>query len=271
MKSMPIEKALEWAYRDELPKGGCSFLDVLTGPATWKCSLAGVAAAGQLGATVMSATFAPINEFGVVADRMATALPHPDALVIHEAVQALSVYEIDVPNDWALLEGVDLHGHDAAVLAAALAAVNLYRRPMPEIIRTVAICGLPDCTIDQPELKYVMGARGQPKWFVRARNGVELDGYDAKAKRAKDGAYRKTYLDPDPSEAFAARAVCEAWRAALDVLVIDLEGRLSDIEVWPSSLPDRPWMRPEAVVIPCLLERGSISSRKSRGNLKKVA
>jgi hypothetical protein len=103
---------------------------------------------------------------------------------------------------------------------------------------------------DRPEVKFVCGARGKPKSFVRRMiTGpasetpfeVETDGGYEKAHRPYGDVYRKQYLDPDPVDAGVARGEYEIWIAALGVLVEELAGKLEAHEALRSARPWRPW------------------------------
>lgn len=258
--SMTIEAALVWAYRDELVKAAVeprNLAAAFGGPGRMRGGHEAADAAASLWAR-------PDNAFGVVPVDCGDE-PHRDALAIHAAVLALDAIEPVLPDDWCGWGDVDLGPCAAAVAhdvrARLLDAGGLrLRNPLSVIIRRIALLGLPDAGLDEPELLVECGANGKPRWFRRVEVQdafgkpliVEVDGYDRANRRPFPDAYARQYLDPSPVEALVARLELEAWRAALDVLVEDLEGALEEVELLPSSLPERPWEAAASRVLPDL-------------------
>lgn len=257
--SMTIEAALVWAYRDELVKAAVeprNLAAAFGGPGRMRGGHEAADAAANLWAR-------PDNAFGVVPVDCGDE-PHRDALAIHAAVLALDAIEPVLPDDWCGWGDVDLGPCAAAVAhdvrARLLDAGGLrLRNPLSVIIRRNALLGLPDAVLDEPELK-IVEAHGKPRWFRRIEVKdafgrpliTEVDGYDRSKKRPYPDAYPKQYLDPSPVEALVARLELEAWRAALDVLVEDLSGALEEVDLLPSSLPERPWEAAVSRVLPDL-------------------
>lgn len=269
MRRMVIENTLRWAYREELPKSRQGV------------GIGGPAAVRSPGAIVdmVAETWAlPDNAYGVVLDPTADEDPHPDAVAIHEAVLRLDDADVAIPADWDGHGAVDLHGGEDQVMARVLDGLTrmdgdgarILRVQPSQLVRTYAIVGLPDMIIDPPELKFEVGATGRPKWFRRSivvtETGsyeVEIDGYDAKRKRAHVDAYRKSYLDPDPVPSLINRARVEIWRAALDLLFEALEGRLASISLMPTAYGPRPWEddAPAAILPDLTADRWTIAPR----------
>jgi hypothetical protein len=250
-KTMTIEDALRWTYRDELPKAQVE----ARGPAAWG-GPARLRGGHEAAAEAADLWAVPDNRYGVVPDRGGDGAPHADALAIHAAVLALDSLAPDLPADWGGFADLELGPCAAEVARDVLAGVFMsggeglrLRRPLSVLIRNFAILGLPDLTLDEPEQRVAVAANGKPRWFRKIQSvgafgevhEVEVDGYDPKAKAPYPDAYGKTYLDPCPVDVLVARMEAEVWRAALDVLVEDLAGSLEAVELLPSTLCERPW------------------------------
>ncbi len=247
-KRIGIEALLRWAYLEELPKAQPP---ERKGPAGYS------AAAGFVVTASSSLEQSWVNRYGVVSDLLAQSEPHPDAVLVFEAVAALDQLEFVLPDGWDPFGDLgEMGGHKASAIAAVVDRLCVrdadgnprLRNPVSELVFRCAVLCVPDCVADEPEVKFVCGGNGRPKWFVRRRvvvDGVtveiEVDGMSATNKRPVYGAYRKTYLDPDPLEAGIARGEYEIWRAAVDILADELAGKLDSLEVERCELPDRPW------------------------------
>lgn len=244
----PVEKALEWAWRDELPKA-----PRMESPdgfiAAWKT----IAGYGEALASIDGG----VNRFGLAPDMGADAEPHPDAVALFEAAVALDAWEIDLPGDWSPAPELDAFG---GMTAAALSlALRRMRRQPSLLIGNRAIMGVDAMamTIGPTEISHERDASGRERWFVRREVwsivGVNPDGTDRvalesieapgldKRRRPLPGAYRKSFLDPDPVDALIARAEHELWHAALSSVAETLAGRLETIDLAPPSVPARPW------------------------------
>lgn len=275
-KRIGIEALLSWAYRDELPKAQAG--DVRAGPKQFGQAWGGVANYGEY----LTVIDWPENQWGVVPDLSARSEPHPDAVLVGQCVQELDGLALGLPDDWHPLG--DMAGVDGAesllqgAIGRALADVSVAGREGERqvrssvsgiVVRQALLGGEPDWRGDVPEVR-VESANGKPRWFRRIEvvqsDGTtyeqEVDGYDAKRKRPLAGAYRRTFLDPDPAGVAVERARYEVWHAALDVLceeigaiphltpegepVLDRDGRpvtgLHDYLVEPSRRASRPWM-----------------------------
>lgn len=274
-KPIEIEKLLAWTYREELPKAGAA--RALTGIGFGRAHRA-VEAFGEY-LTLIDCD--GINRFGVVSDLMAMEEPHADAIAVFEAVAALDGIDVELPADWNPLG--DLEGIEAelpTLLARALDKVTVldtsgarWMKVGPAaLVMKHAIMGDSPCwEADQPERKLVLGAKGAPAWFrtitVETSAGPveqEVDGYDPKGKRPFAGAFRKTWLDPDPLPAALGRAEYEVWHSALAYLVAELEGRLESFDVMPCPRAERPWEGPRAPapkVLPNLRAVPPVASR----------
>jgi len=240
-QAIGIEKLLAWTYREELPKAGAAR------------SLSGVGIGRAHRAVEKYGRYLSLidcdgeNRFGVVSDLMAMEEPHPDAVRVYEAVLALEGVEIDMPEGWNPLSDMAAIGDELpAILGKAMA--GLIRTNCALLVRRHAIMGGAPAWEAEMPVRRVVTQQGVPLWFrritVETSAGpveTEVNGFDRKGRRPMPGAYRKTYLDPDPTEAAIGRAEYEAWHAALAHLVGVLAGTLDAYELLPTERPARPW------------------------------
>src|SRR5688500_9952509 len=94
-KRMTIEALLRWAYRDELPKAQAPGGSLR--PAGFGGAWGGIERYGEL-LTVIDHGLE--NRYGLVPDLSATTEPHPDAIRIGDAVQALDAFPLNLPDGW---------------------------------------------------------------------------------------------------------------------------------------------------------------------------
>jgi hypothetical protein len=255
--SVDIETLLRWTFRDQLPKeqGGGGIALPMGFARPWKP----IDNYGEL----LTLVDEPSNRWGVVPDPTAGGAPHPDAILVAEAVRGLDACEIDLPEGWNPIADLgDLGRLGAAALARGLAMATsldrdgrrrLKETPAHLIFRHAILGGCPDWRARPPVVAARRAANGRDLWFMRrviplaGQNDepiayeVEVDGWCAKKHRPHDLAYRKYVLDPDPTEAIAARIEYEIWRAALVGLVETLAPRLTTRAVVMSARPPRPW------------------------------
>lgn len=248
---MPIEDLLRWAYRDELPKDDApSHIDMPGYGGAW----GGIERYGEL----MTLVDEPVNCWGVVPNFLAGGRPHPDAVAIGEAVMDLDAYTLDLPEDWsplsdmpdlgALGEGAIGRAVDRATTLGADGRTRRLKTSPSFLIRRCAILAPPDWHGETPEVKLVTGANGKARWFRRSvivsdvgPYECEVNGFNERRRRPYDDAYQKSYLDPDPMAVAVARAEYEVWHAALDLLVIELDGVLDAHQALATNHPARPW------------------------------
>ena len=277
--SMDIEAALRWAYRDELTKTGALNRDELdvprhAGPSTRNRD--------EFSTTVQTLVDMPTNCFGVLQEIGARGAPHPDAIVIADAVRSLDAMVLGVPEDWKpLAEMDDLSPEVTRLVQVAVNEVagevrdgrRLFgMRPSFVVQRYAASGGSPNWRAEVPKVKIQAHQNGKPRWFVTralwsqtadgrdVSHEVELDGYDPVAKRPLGDAYRKIYLDPDPTPTIRARAEYELWHAALDALAEELAPRLMSIRLTPTRRTARPWVEGDMApsVLPDLSDMGPL-------------
>jgi hypothetical protein len=260
MKSWDIERALAWAYREELPK-------LVEGDGT----IGGVRSAWS-GVSTYARLLTVIddNRYGVVPNLAERGEPHPDALVIGDAVNALEAHcagPFEPPEGWDPFEDFDL-GEDGPAFARRgldrLTALDrdgegrsirrLKETPGRLVLKHAILGGAPDWASEPPERRWLVGANGKPTWFrkvvqhVTTATGsvkaIEHEEHVADPRRVK-GAYRKAVYEPDPAEIARERAEYELWRAALDAVAEALDGALTSMAVRPSTRPRRPWTEPQ--------------------------
>lgn len=281
MKRIGIEALLAWAYRQELPKAGSGTLRGHAGPGAGIGGWDMVAEYGELHALIDTS-----NHWGCVPDFSAEAEPHPDAVLVGQAVARLADASFeacpgyDVLADLRLEDGsalMDEERDDCHRRGMAIARINGAR--MPATIARLAILGtVPAWTGWLVARKPVAGPNGRDVWVRRvARPAVEgapavileLDGYDRRRQRPLPGAVRKSRLTPDPVQIVVDRVEYQAWVLALASLAADLEGALADHAV---DGPDRglwPWEGEERRQAPRVLYPQK--SRDPRGRAYKAA
>ena len=276
-RSLDIETALRWAFRDELPKVSALNRDEVDAPR-----------AGDRGRAprdfvtdVQLMIDMPTNCFGVVKAIGSRGSADPDAILIGDAVADLDSMVMGVPDNWKpLAEMDDLSPEVTRLVQVAVDGIageveggrRLFgMRPSFVVQRYAQSGGAPDWRAEVPVVKLV-SAFGKPRWFVKrldwirtvdgrdVAHEVEEDGYNARAKRPFVDAYRKTYLSPDPTAAIRARAEYELWHAALDALVEGLAPRLAGIRLSPTRRPARPWLDGDGApsVLPSLDDMGPL-------------
>lgn len=257
MKTLGIEALLSWAYRDELPKMAAPKSLVAAIRPAWHS----LSRFGELMTVVQETDI--VNRFGV------TPLlsggdedPHPDALAVADAVEALAWCEVGMPEGWNPLADMgDLgpEGPDAVrrgldrLSPADGEGRRKVREPLSRlVIRHAVLGGAPVWEAEAPARRMVTGPNGKPAWFRRivatspgafgpVTTPVEVDGYNHTRQRPFPGAYRKFELVPDPVSTVVERGEYELWFAALALLVEMLGGTLAQHAVLPCARSPRPW------------------------------
>lgn len=260
MKAIGIEALLSWAYVEELPKAeaggtavsGSNFLG--GGVGGWDA----ISQQGVLMAEMVSD--GRPNRYGVLSVAIDCGPPHPDAIVLHEAVSALDGWEIGFPEEWDPLGDMNLHVSDRRdcvararqrILTTGRDGRQRFRQRPAELVRHHAIMkSAPSWQAKAPIASFVLGRNGKPAWFrkVLMQEGAtssvrEVDGFDPRTRRPHLGAYKKTLLEPDPMLSAADRAEYEIWHAALGEVCRTLAagGGLRGHSVLPSARAARPW------------------------------
>lgn len=270
-RKMTVASALEWAWRDELPKMPSDFAPGGGGPRAGN-AWSSILAFGEIGTMIDRQP----NRWGCIPFDV-TGWPHPDALTIAAAVDDLAGCTVDVPDGWHPMP--EIAGISDGQLAARTVSdaldkattlddegVRRFRTRADLLVIRFAILGLvPNWRLDaMPELRFEAHDNGREKWFVRretrqviGQNGdgtdrveivnVEVDGWSARLRRPVAGAYRKPFLDPDPVPVMVARAEYEIFAAAMCMLHDDLDGRLGSIDLVPTDWPVQPWADTESL------------------------
>ncbi len=216
-KQVDIEKLLQWAFREELPKG------LPVSASAWSaldryCSLGCKIQEDYVGMGMRSS-------LGVVAGET-----HPDAKVIGYAVKELQPADIDWEESKAALVP------DMMLLAAW--SPWLERIATGVLIVSNAVMGSrPAWDIGRPELKKIIAANGKPV----------VNGEVRRAGEYTLGAYCPIqYVDPTPAEVAAARAEYAVWHAAMCRLAAGLHDKLAEHEALPPACAAEPWRTGEA-------------------------
>jgi hypothetical protein len=252
-RTMTIEAALRWAYRDDLPKQPARVRPPEEAGKPWNK----VSSVGTLGTVIDSMSDAE-NEFGLCPFAQADSGPHPDAIELHAAVCRLDDLDLALPDGWNPLSDCGM-GDEALAAANRAAAMLAYadgsgrtrlKIPPRLLIQRCAILGPPLWETEQPVRREFTGPDGRPRWFRRVTIPVgegghpyetEIDGFDAKKRRPHPDAYRRFVWEPDPAGIAVDRGKWELWRACLDALVDDPALQLETITLRPSDFPSRPW------------------------------
>ncbi|KEQ05739.1 hypothetical protein [Pseudorhizobium pelagicum] len=250
MRKIGIQELLAWAFTQELPKIGAA---EAIGPG-YSQAWSMMSEVATLGTLVDRSP----NAFGVIPDFIYGGDPHPDAVMVGEAVHRLADRGgYDIPEGWnPFPEWQDEHG----LIAAEVRNVVEHIRARPEqvsgrhvaqLVTTAAVLGRgPDWAAAEPMVQMV-SVKGKPLWFVQAKardslNRVywfEDNGMDRKTHRPKPGAYRKYQLGAPLRGAIIDRLDWQLWQDALVSLQNELCGRLSAADLLPFHPVRRPWAR----------------------------
>jgi hypothetical protein len=227
---LDIEDALQWAYREELPKGR----------------------EGEGGgvASMVSPMFRLVT-FGGRVDNWsrepgfpaAMGDPHPDALTIARAV---TVVQASIGADPELAPDLGF-----ADLDEQLAIKNMLPQMTGLVMVNAKLASRPSWG-GEPTPGPACGANGKPRVLravTRMQEGpcgpVPLEVLEPTGATRKgtypDGAFSPLAWDPPPFSLVVERAEYAVWWAALDALARDLAGKLESIGVLPPSAPRRPW------------------------------
>lgn len=240
MHKMTLPDFLKWAFAEEL---------------------AHVAVEGGSGGGSILSSYAAlgtrIDVSGSTGGLPDVANVHPDALKANEAVMMLAGDELDLPSDWAPFPDMDdPHGLIAAKVREVIERRALryggdLRNNLIAIFVSLAVMRRePDWTAEQPRFSLVSRG-GKPAWF-KAETGTdtfgrvyhyEVDGYDAKARRPRPGAYRKYEIDDAFSGAVQARIDWYLWSGAMLAVAQRLATGLKSHEIKPYEIDREPWLK----------------------------
>jgi hypothetical protein len=249
MKKITIEKLLHWAFREELPKIGAGTVSVPGFSPT--DVLAGLI---ELGTGIDKSP----NGFGVISGYVYEGEPHPDAILVGEAVRAIGDGRgIDIDAGWAPFpEWDDPHGLIAAAVERVRQRENgrsgrTSARSVAAMMMGIVMVGRePDWHADEPKTAMIL-KNGKPAWFVKSAckdsfgrdHLVEEDGYDKRKQRPKAGAYRKYRLTENIEGAILDRMEWQLWQSALVALHQKLSAGLQAHMLLPSEPNYHPWAR----------------------------
>ncbi|WP_137136571.1 hypothetical protein [Rhizobium sp. FKY42] len=247
MKSISIEDLLKWAFTFELGKvdagGSGSF------SAAWRFT----ERMAELG-TMIDRT---PNSYGVIPGFVEDGDPHPDALLVGDAVRGLEGFEFDMPEDWQPFADLD---DEYGLIELEVESVVSELRLTPEMMRGRRAIGIiisaallgkgPEWRVARPEYS-IVSSNGQPKWFVRKRARdsfgrtywCEVDGFDRRKRRPAKGAYRKFELIHSMRTDVLSRLEWQMWQTALDALADDLRPRLAAHRIQPFHADLEPWSK----------------------------
>lgn len=234
LKKIDIEKLLQWAFHDELPKGH----PVSTSP--WDS----ISRIGELGVRVQTSGFGG-DGLGFVHGE-----PHADAQAVAVAVKALPEAFRFTETDCAGMLGCYAACDPLAIRAVAGAPFKLAAL----VIRCAVLGERMVWNLGTPQLRpvyYRSDRGGRPAPMIL---GIGDDGEltavhpDHKGRWSLDRQPRAhlTFEEPSIAELLEARAEYVAWRTGLALLAVALAGHLAEHEVTPpAALPD-PWRTGES-------------------------
>ncbi|WP_315772969.1 MULTISPECIES: hypothetical protein [unclassified Bradyrhizobium] len=229
-KPIDIEKLLQWAIRDELPKGqrvAASSWDVIE-------------QFGMLGTKVQTSGF-NADSFGMVPGE-----PDEDALVIAGAVRAL---EREARFDH-LADVQSLFGEWAAIAGDAPGLLLMSTFDPAALVISCATQGTrPKWAFENPTPRQQFAQTAtKPRPIV---HGIDRSGEVMEIRPTrKTGKYPVTmrprspllWHDPAPLHVGECRAEWVCWHGALNTLAAALSGKLRAYEPAPTTLPLMPWI-----------------------------
>jgi hypothetical protein len=233
-----IEKLLQWAVRDELPKGRPVSADIgfAIGHASRPFSMA-----RNLGRAPRE-----IDSLGFVPGE-----PHADAVVVSAAIARLDTEaRFDDPD-----EVLPLFGNLAAIAGASVTDIMSAKfNPQALVVNMAARGTRPEWNFAHPvPRRRFVPTKTKPRPLVHGIDGdgdvVEMMKNEGRARK-RDGEYTLgmsprspiEWCDPSPLKVADARAEYVAWHSALIALAGDLAGKLSSFEPTLPAAPARPWL-----------------------------
>jgi hypothetical protein len=229
-----IEKLLQWAIRDELPKGRRVEANA------WDI----VAQYAALGTRVDVSRH---GGFGLVPGD-----PDDDALAVAAAIKRLDRAATIRDADDAMV----LFGDIAPIAGDAVRLVMETTYDLRALVISFAARGVrPDWQFDHPQpfQRFAPSSSGRARALVY---GLDASGDLIEVRRnsgralKRDGEYPPQFsprspldwLNPSPIEIAESRAEYFLWHAALVTLADDLVGKLDSYDPRPPSLPVLPWL-----------------------------
>lgn len=243
-KPIDIEKLLQWAMRDELPKGRPVSADIGASIATRLRRRAFGIAAGFSASRVRE-----IDSLGFV-----PGAPHEDAEIVADAIASLSERATIATSD----DARKLFGEVAPIAEQCVPALmSAIFNPRALIVMHALAGSRPRWEFDCPKPSRVFiqkkNTRGQMR-AVPLVEGFDADGCLVAVAASRTARSRGIYDlhceprsplrwgEPDALEIGEARAEYFAWHHALGTLARDLAGRLKEYEPAPAIVRPFPWI-----------------------------
>ncbi|MBZ8133242.1 hypothetical protein [Afifella sp. IM 167] len=253
MKRLSIEKLLQWTFQEELPKR--EFLGPGV-PLVWSGGgWDAVLRAGETGAHMISD-----GRPQAYAVHLAEA-PHADALLIEEALVALSggtpvLHEAPsvLVSDMAPEVGEAVEALVGEAASGEDTTLPGCRWRLGELVCVHASLGRrPGWQVETPKCKPVRPSNWKgsapPAYVRRWVKGPMGSGWwreeiakmDPRSRRLPKDAYRKYTWEPKLEHIIRDRAEWLVWRAMLEAVRESVAGRLGAHEVSGEMPPERPW------------------------------
>lgn len=238
MHNMEIEKLLQWALREELPKGHP------VAASTWETTVERFA---FLGTRVDVSCPGSPDGLGFVPGE-----PHPDAVEVGEAIRRL-------PRDFKLTRADcrDLLGHFYSLDRLAVRAIEGSAFNMAALVIRCAVLGSRmEYDIGHPTVGPLVQS-GRKARAVAYHTDADGRILDQEANLNGHGTYPLgaatpiKWHEPSIGQVLEVRAEYAIWHRALGLLYSDLAGRLREIKVLPASARPEPWrtgQAPEPIV-----------------------
>lgn len=243
-RSLDIEAALQWAYRDELPKIGDG------GGSLW--------AAGTTPMFRLAALGGPVDNWARDPGFPAALGPcHPDAVRIGEAVERLLSVEVD----WAASRL-----HAVPEFAAMVGADDFPLRamvidPIPLVAMHARMGTRPTWQLDGLKAKRKIGRNGKIEVVGLHPSGRPLPGSFCPIEWSHD--FRNLAVD---------RIEYGVWHAALVELAQELgESALESLAVTGPAASDAPWLVPDPQIVVLQDVRNPATSRGVKGRRRQRA
>lgn len=244
MTKISIERLLQWAFNNELPKDDAVNVRSIGTGSAWD-------AIGRYSELETLIDISP-NRHGVVPD-FAGGDIHPDAELIGEAVRALDDFETSMPEGWNPF--TDINDEFGLIAQELEKHADHIKQVKPRSVRNIVIrCAVlknqPVWEFDPPETNIIKGANGRPAWFIQEsyicekdgnRYLREVNGYNARSKRPMPGAYHKFELSHSILADAQSRYDYQLWVAALHQIAETVSAGLQKYSL-TSELPHEfPW------------------------------
>ena len=243
-KLMTIEALLQWAFGDELVGRSVEH----DGPAGVGSAWSAFEAVAKLGCFV--------DGSGSPWDQLRSAQPHPDALLVAEAVKSLessAEFEIRRPAN-PFPEWIDETGEIAKEVDRIVASIDADTRKGSHLVSLAITCAIlkrgPDWSAMPPSVVPCSHNGKDAAWFItrKAKDSIgriyefEDDGFDYRRRRPFNGAYNKFRLNGSIRGAVVGRLEWQLWQSALGELHESLSGVLTDRDLAPFYADPHPWL-----------------------------